>query len=351
VFLKDGNDERTCKSMKECMHKTGVLIVIVKDPRVTEEDNETFTNMMERYFEQSQDIKKADARPEVHYQVGVTPEFVEVPRCSQEPDCLRRISEMPEQHRAHPPTGADPKERFFWRMSDPPPKTNFPELNAAPVVPKGFAEWEKVMNVWGTKMIETVTTVAKMLEIGLGLKDEDAFVRRMKYAPHLLAPTGTDFEKYGDLDKIVAGFHYDLNLLTIHGKSRYPGLYVWLRTGEKYLVKVPDGCLLIQGGKQLEILTGGYFQAGEHEVVVGKETQDRIKAVKEHNHQIEKGSITGQKKSLWRISSTLFGHVASDAELRPLAPFDTEENLKKYPPILAGHQVQAELEMIKLAKK
>jgi len=44
--------------------------------------------------------------------------------------------------------------------------------------------------------------------------------------------------------------------LTIHGKSRYPGLFVWLRTGEKISVSVPEGCLLLQAGKQLEILTG-----------------------------------------------------------------------------------------------
>lgn len=32
---------------------------------------------------------------------------------------------------------------------------------------------------------------------------------------------------------MFAGYHYDLNLLTIHGKSRFPGLHVWLRDGRK----------------------------------------------------------------------------------------------------------------------
>lgn len=28
-------------------------------------------------------------------------------------------------------------------------------------------------------------------------------------------------------------YHYDLNFMTIHGKSRFPGLYIWLRDGRK----------------------------------------------------------------------------------------------------------------------
>jgi hypothetical protein len=42
--------------MAECMHESGVLIV--KDPRVSMQDNETFLSMLERYFEQPAEIKK-----------------------------------------------------------------------------------------------------------------------------------------------------------------------------------------------------------------------------------------------------------------------------------------------------
>lgn len=45
---------------------------------------------------------------------------------------------------------------------------------------------------------------------------------------------------------VLAAFHSDLNYITIHGKSRFPGLFVWLRDGSKVAVKIPDGCLLIQ---------------------------------------------------------------------------------------------------------
>lgn len=155
--------------------------------------------------------------------------------------------------------------------------------------------------------------------------------------PHLLAPTGSDLEKYNQEGTIFAGYHYDLNFLTIHGRSRFPGLNIWLRNGQKVAVKVPVGCLLIQTGKQviwnnlylkilclkhfelfvavwklkhvyipdivssvclkmqIEWLTGGDCIAGMHEVVATKRTIDAINAAKE------------EKRSLWRVSSTVSG--------------------------------------------
>ena len=38
--------------------------------------------------------------------------------------------------------------------------------------------------------------------------------------PHLLAPTGSDLAKYTEVNTIFAGWHTDLNFLTIHGASR-----------------------------------------------------------------------------------------------------------------------------------
>lgn len=73
--------------------------------------------------------------------------------------------------------------------------------------------------------------------------------------PHLLAPTGSDLRRYGQEGTVFAGYHYDLNFLTIHGRSRFPGLNIWLRNGQKVEVKVPVGCLLIQTGKQVRVMT------------------------------------------------------------------------------------------------
>ena len=92
--------------------------------------------------------------------------------------------------------------------------------------------------------------------------------------PHLLAPTASDLKKYGKKDTILAGFHTDLNFLTIHGRSRYPGLNIWARnTGKRIPVRMPPGnYLLVQAGKQLEHITGGLVKAGYHEVVVNDDT-------------------------------------------------------------------------------
>ena len=93
--------------------------------------------------------------------------------------------------------------------------------------------------------------------------------------PHLLAPTASDLVKYNEKDTILAGFHTDLNFLTIHGRSRYPGLHIWARnTGKRLLVQFPPTgrYLLVQAGKQLEHLTGGLIKAGYHEVVVNEST-------------------------------------------------------------------------------
>jgi hypothetical protein len=54
--------------------------------------------------------------------------------------------------------------------------------------------------------------------------------------------------------------------------------------------------------------------------------------------------------SLWRISSTLFGHIASDCVLEPIGKFRDESTLSKYPPTKAGDYVSQELATIKLAK-
>lgn len=77
---------------------------------------------------------------------------------------------------------------------------------------------------------------------------------------------GTDLQNYGALGSCYAGYHYDLNFLTIHGKSRFPGLAVWLQDGRRLPVSIPSGCLLIQAGKQIEWLTNGHIRAGMHEV-------------------------------------------------------------------------------------
>lgn len=274
-----------------------------------------------------------DVHPELSYQLGATPEFTEVPR-----DHVERISSLSPENSAHVPKGADVKWRYFWRIGSRPDSTKFPELNAPPVIPEGFADWSDVMDRWGVLMMQAVRTVAEMVAIGLDLPI-NTFTDLLEGGPHLLAPTGSDLDKHGNIGTIFAGFHYDLNFLTIHGKSRFPGLYIWLRDGTRVLVRVPDGCLLLQAGKQLEWVTGGEILAGFHEVVCTPETLNAV----------DKARQAGG--SLWRVSSTLFSHVASDKVLDVLPKFSSADKAATYPTILAGDQVSEELSNINLVSK
>jgi len=83
------------------------------------------------------------------------------------------------------------------------------------------------MNRWGEKLHASIYSVTEMTALGFGI-EKAAFTKGLNYANHLLAPTGSDLEKYW-LGSIFAGFHYDISFLTIHGKSRFPGLFIWLK--------------------------------------------------------------------------------------------------------------------------
>lgn len=185
-----------------------------------------------------------------------------------------------------------------------------------------------------------------MAAAGLGLP-EKTFSDAGRYGPHVLAPTSSDLRRYGARDTILAGFHTDLNFLTIHGRSRYPGLHVWARnTGERIAVAIPPGDhLLVQAGKQLEHLTGGLVKAGYHEVVVNERTLETIERRKEELPD----------RPLIRISSTFFWHLSSDFDLTPIPELaDRAKKLRleqlnlgrdegdevEYPAMKVGQQVQ-----------
>ena len=93
-----------------------------------------------------------------------------------------------------------------------------------------------------------------------------------------MGPTGTDLVKYGQKGTILTNRHSDVNFLTIHGRSRYPGLDIWtrnLKTGhwQSTGVEIPTGnYFLVQAGKQLEHISGGLIKAGPHEVIVNDRT-------------------------------------------------------------------------------
>lgn len=236
----------------------------------------------------------------------------------------------------------DAKWRFFWCLGPQPSTTTFttdvPELNKRAVVPAGFeTEWRIVMDMWGGRLLAALNVTAEMLALGLGLP-RDAFREKMELGPHLLAPTGADMAKYGSqVGSTMAGYHYDLNLMTIHGKSRYPGLFIWTNRGKRIPVAVPPGFLLVQAGIQLEWLTAGAIQRGMHEVVISEKTKQALESA------LEREAIP------WRVSSTMFGHVRSDASIAPLGHFAQAEGAAEYYDITAGKMVAEILQGLELA--
>lgn len=325
-----------CQHVAACLRDTGALVV--RDPRCIAQDNDTFLDLMEEFFQKSDEFKKEQERPLLHYQVGVTPGGVEVPRSAHDKEMCEKALLLAEDCKPHIPTGPDRKWRYMWRIGPRPVHTRFKELNAEPVIPEGFPNWVESMNAWGSKMLATVEVVVEMAAIGFDLPPE-TFTALMSQGPHMLAPTGSDLEKDGQEGTILAGYHYDLNFLTIHGRSRFPGLSIWVKSGKKIDVAVPPGCLLLQTGKQFEWLTGGACLAGMHEVVVNKKALQAVK------------SATEAKRSLWRVSSTVFGHIASDSIIEPVGHFAHAPSAHKYPAIYAGDFVEAELSKINLKGK
>jgi isopenicillin N synthase-like dioxygenase len=327
--------EAECATVASQLSTHGVLVI--RDPRVDQKENDVFIDQMEQYYDQPREKKLADIHPEVYYQVGATPDGIENAR-----NHCARVEKLAKDERplTHCPPEADPKWRFFWRMGDSPKVTEFPQLNMPQVVPPAFPRWAEINNRWGSLMLTAVHTCAQMAACGFDLP-VDTFTDLMKCGPHLLAPTGGDLghETYGKLGSVFANYHYDLNFMTIHGKSRFPGLFIWTRDGRRVAVRVPDGCLLIQAGKQFEWLTGGHVLAGFHEVVVSADTVAAVARAR------------AASRSLWRVSSTLFSHIASDNVLQPLGKFVSPDAVTAYPPTKAGNQVKEELAQIKLNRE
>lgn len=160
VYLNNTIDSEAVQA--ECRKAANALItygaLVLHDSRVSEQDNSTFLDILEDYFAQPEEDLRKDEKPELSYQIGVTLENTEKPKCAVDEPCLDVIqrlhpSQRPLDISAHSP---DPKCRFFWRMAEIPPfKTEFPGLNASNIVPEAphiKERWTPAMNQWGTSM-------------------------------------------------------------------------------------------------------------------------------------------------------------------------------------------------------
>lgn len=109
-----------CQKVAECLHKFGILII--RDPRVNMKDNEEYIDLMENYFERTGELfytgeKVDDIKPECHYQVGATPEFIEMARNHSEK--LKELCLTPENTPVSPLEPVlDAKWRFMWKIGE-----------------------------------------------------------------------------------------------------------------------------------------------------------------------------------------------------------------------------------------
>lgn len=339
-FLQNPGSE---ESIQEAKKVTQALIefgcFIAKDPRVSEKHNSDFIDLLETYYDRPQEAVIADAYPEVGFQVGVTPPGVEEPRCKRDPGCQNIIEKLSSENIPLTASDPDPKWRYSWRIGNDCHDDKLKLLNKKKVIPEGFPNWETVMNNWGNLLFQSATTVSEMLAVGFGLpnnKLRDSIIG----GSQLLSPTGSDLSKFNKEGLILAGFHYDLSFLTVHGKSRFPGLNIWAKNNSiKIPVTMPEGYILFQAGKQLEWVTGGVIKAGYHEVIVTKSTVAAIEKARED-----------PSRSLWRVSSTIFIHVQPDLIIEPLKELENYPGFNKepYPATTAYDYVVNELSGINL---
>lgn len=163
--------------------------------------------MEEYFYKTSKDyyngILSKDFHPEAAYQYGATPEFKERAR----PHC-DRFKNYPTEHKpvTECPPVYDSKWRFFWFIGERDKSQEEGMLMFNNVEPEGYANWKNIMNTWGNYMLNGCEVSAEMAALGLGL-EKTAFTDKMKYAGHLLAPTGSDLGKF-DIGDIFAGVHY-----------------------------------------------------------------------------------------------------------------------------------------------
>ncbi|KAL3901717.1 MAG: hypothetical protein SGCHY_000395 [Lobulomycetales sp.] len=86
------------EARQECVRAAEALqtysAFALRDPRVPMEANDAFIDMQEDYFSQPFEKKEGDIRPDLHYQVGPTPELTEKPKCGGNLECMDMVKKL-----------------------------------------------------------------------------------------------------------------------------------------------------------------------------------------------------------------------------------------------------------------
>lgn len=203
---KKSNMLEECKKAADCMHKTGIMIL--RDPRVNDNENERFLDLMEKYYENRSKqyysgMPLHEAKPESGYQTGILPELQE--RARNHSETIDKY--FPASRPATPqPPPKDKKWRYMWRVGSVAEMSNNKILSDN-AVPADFPGWANQMDSFGSILRESCYTASEILALGIGA-DRMTFRSRMEGGTQLLGPTGSDLSKYNTPGHILAGFHY-----------------------------------------------------------------------------------------------------------------------------------------------
>ncbi|CAI8596263.1 unnamed protein product [Vicia faba] len=232
-------------------------------------------NLMEDFFAVHPNFAQ-----EIHQQLCIPVDFSE-----------EEVSETPMEYRPTLGLPAFPSV-FHWTIGMRPTVTQFPILNKKwQNVSRGFAlpNWKDNFDGCGDKLLDTLHMVAKLLAIGCDIP-MDTFSSSMHLGPHFLVASGYDLRNFGEEGTLLSPCHCDSTFLSIQAGNMFPGLNIWTKGGRKVEVAIPDGCLLVQTGKQMEWLTAGSYKASRYERVVSKKVIDAINLAR------------AQQRSLWSVS-------------------------------------------------
>ena len=256
-YLNNKGSFSDCKAVADAFEQTSCLLI--KDPRVNQSNIDEFIDLMEEYFESrgqkyyNNQYDLRDFYPEYNFQTGACPDMLLIMK--DHSDVIQTYTADNKPGTAYPPK-PDAKWRFLWRVGERVDNSKHYSVDPPVHIPEDFPQWKPVMDNVGNLLLNGVYTVSEMLALGLGL-EKNLFRGMLEGGPQVLAPNGSDLSRY-EVGTPLSGFHYgrifyiiydiiiDLNFLTIHGRNRYPGLFIWLKNGEKKRVSIPEGHLLLQ---------------------------------------------------------------------------------------------------------
>ncbi|MAQ18958.1 MAG: oxidoreductase [Sandaracinus sp.] len=310
----EGGPERAAAALRRAFGEFG--LVYVQNHGVDTEVLERFYDDWVELTQRSEEEKRSWARADVWYQRGWTPPNTEqAVVAGGQPDFKECYFAAP--------MALDERCRLM-----------FPEIYAENSWPQGADRFRDDYLALGKAVHEVGMDLLRGCASALDLPS-DIFSAATEGGPHV-----TRALRYLALDDQQVGTsilwgeeHTDFNLLTLLPGGRFydpagkrcerpdaaSGLYLRARAtaehpkGRMVHGKPPAGCLVAQVGQQLEILTGGVFQATPHVITPPKQP------------------------GYTRTALAHFIHLHSERRLFPHDRFLSEETILAYgPPVLAG---------------